>query len=105
MIDDVRDLLTATVRHARALARDAYGRVTAWSPDVPYSARVVYRHRLVRSRTGDFVASRGYAWVFGASDIALDDRITLPDGCAPTLLAVERYGDEAGGHHHKVFFE
>lgn len=105
MIDDVRDLLTDTVRHARPLGRDRYGRVPAWSPDIEYGARVVYRHRLVRSRTGEFVATRGHAWIFGADDIALDDRITLPDGSAPTLLAVERYGDEAGGHHHKVFFE
>lgn len=105
MIDDVHDLLTATVRHARALARDGYSRVTVWTPEVEHPARVVYRHRLVRSRTGDFVASRGHAWIFGADDIALDDRITLPDGSASTLLAVERYGDEAGRHHHKVFFE
>lgn len=105
MIDDVRDLLTGTVRHGRAVARDKYGRVTTWTPDAAYPARVVYRHQLVRSHTGDFVASRGHAWIFGADNISPDDRITLPDGSAPNLLAAECYSDEADGHHHKVFFK
>lgn len=104
MIDDFLDLLPGTIRHAKPLAFDAFGRVKAWSAETSYAARVTYRHRLVRDKTGNQVVARGEAWIAGAPTIGLSDRLTLPDGSTPSLIAVEIVGDEIGPHHTKAFF-
>jgi len=44
------------------------------------------------------------AWFFGAPDITTDDRITLPDGRQPFILAIAHFPDERGMHHVRVDF-
>ncbi|WP_207456064.1 hypothetical protein [Azospirillum sp. SYSU D00513] len=103
MIDDLADLMPDVVEHAPANGHDVYG-APSYGPASTYRARVAYRSRLVRDRNGDTVAARGSAWLAGAPVVGLDDRVTLPDGTSPPLLAVDRLTDERGATVVKIHF-
>lgn len=103
-IDDFADLMNATVTVEPFSSRGDYGDPT-YGTAVSYSARVSYRQVRVRSRDGTESVARGAVWL--RSSVAVDerDRLTLPDGSAPPILAVDRPGDADGSPHHtKVFF-
>jgi hypothetical protein len=42
-------------------------------------------------------------WVHSTKAFKADDKITLPDGTSPEVLAVERPFDEDGAQHHVKF--
>jgi hypothetical protein len=68
--------------------------------------RVTERQTLVRSFEGEQEVATTVVWCRSTSTFSPSDKITLPDGTTPKLLAVEEYRDEDGIiHHHKLFFQ
>ena len=103
MLSDLSDLFGATIDHAPATGFDAYGD-PAHSTPTPYRARVLYRARLVRDRNGQQTVSRGEVWIASPLHVGLQDKITLPDGTTPNILAAELLTDEAGPSHTHLYF-
>lgn len=103
MLADLSELFGATIEHAPAAGFNGYGEATHGTP-APYQARVLYRARLVRDAKGVQTVSRGEVWIAAPLHVGLQDRITLPDGSTPQILAAELLTDEAGPSHAHVFF-
>lgn len=103
-VDDFSDLMNQVVSHAESASVGEYGG-HAFGSAVDYSARVVYKSKLIRQKDGSEVLSRGVIWFQTNIDISVEDEVTLPDGSTPPLLMVDRYSDETNDFHHtKVFF-
>ncbi len=100
----LRALLTDTVTLAAYTSQDVYGSPTYASPQtVP--ARIEYKVRRVVDHTGQERVSR--ARVFLDGDVVLDlrDRVTLPDGTSPPILALYSVRDVDGSiSHHEISF-
>lgn len=103
MLSDLSDLFGATIEHAPAVGFDAFGDPAHGDP-APYRARVLYRARLVRDAKGVQTVSRGEVWIAAPLSVGLQDRITLPDGTTPKILAAELLTDEAGPSHAHIYF-
>lgn len=103
VITDFADLMPDTVTHAEHAGNDRWGSPSYGSP-VSFSARVVYRPESVRAADGAEVVARGHVWLLGSPAVDPKDEITLPDATTPPILAVERFPDENGAHHTKIFF-
>jgi hypothetical protein len=97
------DLMPATVSHAPFVSRDEFGAPT-YGASTDYRARVIYKPTHVRGPAANIVLAKGVVWIAGTPGIQSEDRITLPDGTTPPILAVARIPDENGAHHEKAFF-
>jgi hypothetical protein len=102
-ISDFSDMMIDTVTHEEFANRDAYG-VKSYGSAASYSARVVYKNKLVRNADGNEVLATGMVWFLGTPNVDTEDRITLPDGSTPKILSVDRFPDGDGLHHTKVYF-
>jgi hypothetical protein len=104
MIDEFLDFLIQTVTIEPYLGQDAYGKATYGDP-VEIQARVVGKHRLVRTVTGDEKVSTVTVYLGEVRGVTVRDRITLPAPFVPSqplILAVETTPDELGIHHERV---
>ncbi len=63
---------------------------------VTYQARVRERMKLVRTAAGDERVSTATIWLEGSPPVTVQDRLTLPDGRRPPILAIERPEAEHG---------
>lgn len=99
---DFLALMPHQVTIQRFTGRDLFGQPQYGPPEV-YRARVVGKQRLVRSRDGTEKVSATQVYVFGAPAVSVEDRITLPDGSQPPILAVSRVPDETGDHHVVIY--
>lgn len=102
-VSDFLDLMPDTVTVEPFAGRDGYGAPSYGAP-VQYRARVVYRPNLVHAPDGKEVVARGTVWLATSDAVSTEDRLTLPDGSTPRVVAVERYTDASGVHHVKVAF-
>lgn len=92
-------LMPSTVTIAGRTGHSNYG-VPTWSTGTTYRARIVHKPRFVRVDEAHTLAIRHDVWIASTGNtITADDRITLPDGSTPPILAVERYEDADGPHH------
>ena len=101
--DDLRDMFPSTAAWAPLTGRAESGAPT-YGAGTSFAARLVRRHKLVRDTQGDQVVSTAHVWLLGSPAVAPDDRVQLADGTAPPIVAVERFEDEAGASHTKVYF-
>ena len=101
IVDDLADMMPDTVTLSTVASRDDYG-VPTYNTGVEFVARVVRRHRLVRTVDGDEVISTAQVWIAGCPTISPDDQIELSDGSTPPILAVEKFQDENGPSHVKI---
>jgi len=102
-IDDLSELFTDTATHAVLSTRDGFGKPT-YGSGTAYSGRLVTKNKLVRDQQGDDVVSTAHFWFQGAPDVGPDDQITLSDGATPPIISVERFQDDVGTSHTKVYF-
>lgn len=102
MEKDFLALMPHTVTIQPLTGRDEYSRPT-YGPGIQYRARVVGKQKLVRAADGSERVSATTIYVVGVSGISPEDRITLPDGSQPPILAVSRMPDERGDHHEVVY--
>jgi hypothetical protein len=103
MIEHLIDLFTATVHHQPVTGRDAFGD-PSHGPATAYKARIVWRQQLVHDQHGNQSIAHGQVWIAGTPIVSFDDRLNLPDGSWPQIVAVELNADELGLHHVKIFF-
>lgn len=94
---------TITVAGLASFSTDGYA-TEVFSTAVSYTSRVVGKQQLVKSFQGIEELSKTVVWVKSSSTFGPSDKITLPDGSTPELLAVEAYPDEDGTHHTKLMF-
>lgn len=102
-INDFREMFPDTVTWAPLTSRDQYGTPT-YGAGTAFDCRLVRRNTLVRDRQGQEVTSRAHVWLMGSPAVDSDDKLTLSDGSVPVIVSVERYQDEGGSSHTKVYF-
>jgi len=104
--DALLDLMpdTLTVITVKGVSTDGYGTATWTTAAKSYRCRVVEKQTLVHTFEGDEQVARTVVWVKSTSTFGPWDKVTLPDGTCPPLLAVDDYRDEAGHHHQKLHF-
>lgn len=102
------ELMPSTVTISTRSSHNSYGEAS-YGSGTSYRARVVAQTGFVRAAGGfglsghfETVEVRTVVWIASTGVITTDDRITLPDGTTPPIVAVERYPDEDGTHHHKL---
>lgn len=98
------DMLKDTVSVSLLTGRDGYNKPTYGTP-VEYSVRIVRKNRLVRSSDGSVVTSSSHLWMDWVDSITEESRFEFADGSVPTPLSIEKFKDEEGTSHMKVFFQ
>ena len=91
---------TLTVNRLSGVSTDGYGRPAYTTSALSRYCRVTEKQHLVRNMEGEQEVATTIAWVRSTSTFSPSDRITLPDGTTPKLLAIDEYRDEAGNMHH-----
>jgi len=99
-------LMTSTLKVSTRSAHSFYGEPTFTGSTTSYRARIVEKPGYLRTGESEEIAYRHMAWVrsTGATSITASDRVTLPDTSTPPVVGVERFSDEDGPHHVKVYF-
>ena len=92
-----------TITHTEFAGRDSYGK-RLFGSSVDYSARVSYKPTKVRTTNGQEELARGVVWILGSPTVIPEDKILLPDGTEPTIMAVDVISDEVGSAHTKIYF-
>jgi len=77
--------------------RDGYGKPTYQAPRT-YPARVEGKNQLVRTASGDERASTTMVTLAGGPTIGTEDRLTLPDGSSPGIVAIATVPGASGTH-------
>lgn len=97
-------LMPSTIKVSTRTGHNNYGEPTYASSTASYRARIVQKREFVRTASGETVEATHVIWArsTGATTITVDDRLTMPDGTRPTILATERYPDTDGIHHTKI---
>jgi hypothetical protein len=101
------DLLIDTVTIRPWASQNSSGEATFGSA-VSYSALVEYDTQKVEvvgtidGRGGSALVSKALVYLDGRPSIDLKDKITLPDGSTPQIIAVRSYSDQAGGYTTEV---
>jgi len=100
-----RSLMTTTIRVSTRAGHTNYGAPTWAATASTFAARVVDKPGFVRNDQGEDVAYRSVAWLASTGgSLVVDNRYTLPDGTSPPVVMIERYPDDRGAHHVKLFF-
>ena len=99
-------LMTSTLKVSTRTTHSNYGEPSFAATTASYRARIVEKPGYIRTGEGEDIAYHTVAWVrsTGAVSITASDRVTLPDGSRPPVIAVERFPDEDLEHHVKLTF-
>lgn len=105
MIDlELLELLESTVQIAPIASRGLDGKATP-GDDAPYRAHISNRRDMVRNASGEEVMTNGSADLDSAyPTISESDRITLPDGTKPSIVAISTSYDSAGPYQTTVYW-
>lgn len=95
-------LMNSTVTVSTRASHNNYGEPSYGSGST-YRARINAKTGFVRTAEGETIEFNTVVWVASTKAFTADDKITLPDGSAPQVLAVERPFDEDGTQHHVRF--
>lgn len=86
-------------------SRDLFG-AASYGPLGSFPCRIESTNQKVFMSAGNGEAVERVAstriYLAQAPRVGLNDRITLPDGSQPRILAVEANGDERGAHHQVI---
>jgi hypothetical protein len=82
---------------------DGYGQ-QGFGTGVVVDCLIVQKNNVVRDAQGVEVVSSTQLWLDGTVSVTAQDRLTLPDGSHPVILAVQSMPDIDGTIHHKVVF-
>lgn len=99
---DFLELMTQTCTVEPFSSNNEYGE-PSFGTAVSYSCRTVHKTNLIRTIENKEITSIAQTWIYGSPGISPKDRITLPDGTTPKILRVDRFPDENGNHHDKVW--
>lgn len=96
------DLMPSVLKVYKRSTRDQYGRPSFAATAVEYQCRVMDEDRLTRTAENTDAVVAGKVIIFGVADVTLDDKIELPDGSEPVVVAVDQHDDENGPHHTTI---
>lgn len=103
----LRDVLTRwsreTITREPYAGLDAYGQRTYGAAET-YKARIEHRARLVRDAHGEERVSQVQVYLASTTIFDVKDRLTLPDGTTPLMLALERVPDHQGESWYQGLF-
>jgi hypothetical protein len=77
---------------------DAYGNVTWSTAASTYAAFIIQTVKAIRDKNGVDRISNSQAYLDGSIEIHIEDKITLPEGDTPLILAVQRFPDFNGDY-------
>ena len=109
-LEEFGDLLAHEVTREPLLSIDSHGQPT-WGTAAQYPCHIVRKPKMVRSTAAARSETEGSVReVVSNAQVYTDfvgwlpdDRITLPDGSHPLILAVGGHADEHGDHHQVVY--
>ena len=103
-ISEWADMMPNTITVQAKSGVDAYNKPT-FATGVGYSARVVYRDKLVTTADGREVVAKGVVYSTATSKISTEDKVTLPDTTSPQIVTSELYPDESGDSYCQFYFK
>jgi hypothetical protein len=104
MLSELKPLMRDTIRHTPAKVFKGSGAASFNDADeTAYQARVVRKQRTVLSKSGTIAIAQNQVWIAGNVAIDFSDRIELPDGSMPPILAFEHVPDDTGETFTKVY--
>jgi hypothetical protein len=89
------------------LSADGITGPTYGTPET-YKARIIGKHKVVRSLSGKEEVSTVEVWIAGTPDLSHLDKFELPSRFTPgdpVCLSIMNVSDENGPHHVKVYFK
>lgn len=95
-------LFKSSVTISTRASHNNYGE-PSYGSGTAYSARIHAKEGFVRSASGETIEYTTVVWVASTKAFTVDDRVALPDGSTPQVVAVERPFDEDGTQHHVKF--
>ena len=95
-------MFTQTITVEPWLSKDKYGQ-PSFGPGVARTCRIEGKNKLVRALDGQERVSATTIYVYGAAGIGYKDRVTLPDGSRPIILAVEQMPDDHGDYYEAIY--
>ncbi len=100
--------MTETITVHKQSTLDNYGKRSTAQQGATHSARVMGEIRRTRDDAGEVTVEGGKLIVLNDADIAVGDRLVLPGGNEPMILAVDKVTYSANGttavHHTLVTF-
>ena len=100
-----------TITHEPMTGRDAFGDFT-YGAATTYRARIVGEQKLIRGFAGNEVVARQTVYIGAAIVVQPEDQITLSTGFVnstddsaihPPILGADRFPDEMGTHHARLY--
>lgn len=95
-------LMASTVTISTRASHNNYGE-PSYGSGTGYRARIMAADGFVRTASGENIEVTTVCWVRSTKAFTVDDRVALPDGTTPQVVAVERPFDESGAQHHVKF--
>lgn len=103
MVDpDLRELFPHSVTIAPFSSSNAYAE-SSFGSGVAYTARTEAKTRIFKRSDGIDIVAVAVTYLADAPTISTKDRITLPDGTQPPIVAVENMPDESGTYYTAVY--
>lgn len=104
---EFEEFMTDTITREAYVSQNNYGEAS-YGDAVTLKARVVRKPEVVTTAAGEVgsavreVVSSAKIYCVGVTGWSTRDRVTLPDGSQPVIIAVHLYPDENGEHHEVV---
>ncbi len=95
---------SVTLNTLSGFSTDGYGVPSYSTGGTSIPVRIVAEQSMVRTFEGIEELATTTCWLASTSTFGPADQFTLPDGTTPPVLAVERFSDEDGWTHSKVYF-
>lgn len=98
-------MMDSTIKISTRSGHDQYGAATFGATTYSHRARIVEERGYVRGAGDETIEFKSVLWArsTGSTRIVATDRVTLPDGTTPPIVSVERYPDESGPNHVKIY--
>lgn len=100
--DAFLSLMSSTVTISTRTSHNDYGE-PSYGSGTGYRARIHIKDGFVRTAEGETIEYQTVVWVDSTKAFTVDDRIALPSGATPQVVAVQRPFDEDGAQHHVKF--
>jgi hypothetical protein len=100
---ELLELFGQTVTIEPYSTQNAYAE-SSFGSGVSYVARTERKTRLFRRSDGSEVVAVAVTYLAEAPTISTKDRITLPDGSQPPIIAVESMPDETGDAYYTAVY-
>lgn len=97
--------MPSTIKISTRGSHNNYGEPSFGASTTNYRARILEKPGYLRTGESESIEYSHIVWArsTGATSITASDRVTMPDGSKPPVLRVERYGDEDGENHVKIY--